>query len=295
MDRVAASDDSSGAREEGLVRLGMVNFLNTAPLYETWKRTVAVADWRVTEAPPATLNRLLHAGELDLGMVSSYEYAIHPEQYRILGGLAIAATGAVGSVFIFSRYPLEELNGRPLLLSSRSKTSVGLAGIILEDRYLVKPLYRVGDYQTEREAGRAGELAALLSIGDEALRLAESDEFPFRFDLAEIWHHWTGLPFVFAIWAVREDFWRNRPATVAAIHRELRRCQARGLADLATICREVAPRIPLSEEACHRYLGGMNYDLNREQQAGLVRFFQLLITRGEASAAALPLKIEDHG
>ncbi|MFH7320975.1 menaquinone biosynthetic enzyme MqnA/MqnD family protein [Desulfurivibrio sp. D14AmB] len=295
MDRVTASNSPGAGEAGGIVRLGMVSFLNTAPLYETWKRTVAVPQWRVTEAPPATLNRLLYAGELDLGLVSSHEYASHPEQYRILSGLAIAATGAVGSVFIFSRFPLDQLDGRRLLLSSRSQTSVGLARILLEDRWRVAPRYRVGDYQAEKAAGRAGELAALLSIGDEALRLAASDEFPYRFDLAEIWHQWTGLPFVFAIWAVREEFWRQRPETAAAIHRELLRCQTEGLDDLPAICREVAPRIPLSQEACRRYLAGMNYDLNREQQAGLVRFFQLLIGRGEVPAAALPLKIEDHG
>ncbi len=291
MDRVAAIAEGAGGREEGVVRIGMVSYLNTAPLFLTWQRTVQRSDWQVSEAPPATLNRLLYAGELDLALVSSHEYASHPGSYRILAGLAIAAGGAVGSVFIFSRRPLEQLDGEPMLLTSRSKTSVGLAAIILEDRWGVKPLYLVGDYRTEQEAGRAGEWVAVLSIGDEALRLAGSAEFAFRYDLAEIWHRWTGLPFVFALWAVREEFCDKRSATLAAIHRELRRCQCQGLANLAAICREVAPRIPLSEEACRRYLSGMSYDLDREQQAGLVRFFQLLVPGGEAAAAALPLKI----
>ena len=70
-------------------RIGMVNFLNTAPLYEVWKRTVFRPEWQVTEAPPSTLNRLLHQGALDLGFISSHEYALHPEEYKILGNLSI--------------------------------------------------------------------------------------------------------------------------------------------------------------------------------------------------------------
>jgi chorismate dehydratase len=265
-------------------RLGMVSFLNTAPVCQTWKRTVREPAWTVWEAPPTELNRLLYQGELDLSLISSQEYAIHSECYRILPGLAIAAAGKVGSVFLFSRYPLAALDRRRILLSASSQTSVSLTKIILEDFEGVYPEYEVGQERQE------GGWDAVLSIGDEALRLAAAAEYPYRFDLAEIWYRQTGLPFVFALWGVREDFYQARPATVQAIHRELQRCLTEGLADLEGICRVVAPLIPMAEEACRRYLVGMDYDLNRDQQAGLVHFFERLIGRQEAPAMALPLK-----
>ena len=270
----------------------MVNFINTAPLYETWKATVVRDEWLVVEGTPAELTEKLYAGELDLALVSSQEYAIHPESYRILSDLAIAADGAVGSVFIFSRYPLEAMDGRALLLTSRSKTSVSLGRIVLERHYRVHPRYRNGDCTAEL-AGNADAWDGVLVIGDEALRLAADDLFPFRYDLALVWHEWTGLPFVFAVWAVREDFWARQPATVREIHCELRRCQRQGLADLAAISQRVAPLIPMPPTACRHYLGGMRYDLSREQQAGLVRFIEMLMERNEAPAAALPLKMVD--
>ncbi|NIA05506.1 MAG: ABC transporter substrate-binding protein, partial [Proteobacteria bacterium] len=78
-----------------MARIGMVNYINTAPIYEVWKATINRPDWQVTEAPPSVLNRLLAADELDLGFVSSYEYAARPAKYRILADLSISATGPV--------------------------------------------------------------------------------------------------------------------------------------------------------------------------------------------------------
>lgn len=269
-------------------RIGMVNFLNTAPLYEVWKRTVFRPEWQVTEAPPSTLNRLLHQGALDLGFISSHEYALHPEEYKILGNLSISASGKVGSVFLFSRLAPAELDGRLVLLSSHSQTSVHLIKIILEKFYRVQPRYETG-LATER-ADLSG-FDAVLSIGDEALLLAKEGRYPHQLDLGEAWQRETGLPFVFAVWAVREAFCRNEPDQMVAIHHELLRCLDEGRRNLWEISRSVAPRIPMAVEACHAYLSGMEYDLEPRKQEGLALFYRYLIERGEASPAAVPLKI----
>ena len=83
------------------VRIGMVNFINTAPLYDVWLRTVNRSDWTVVEAAPSVLNRMLYAEQLDMGLVSSQEYAAHPEKYLLLDDISISASGPVGSVFLF--------------------------------------------------------------------------------------------------------------------------------------------------------------------------------------------------
>lgn len=270
-------------------RIGMVNFINTAPLYEMWRQTVRRVDWQVTEAPPSVLNRMLHENELDLGFVSSQEYALHPGEYRILSDLSISATGPVGSVFLFSKAPFAQLGGRLVLLSSQSQTSVSLVKIILEEFYQVRPRYRVGlaaeiDAEMERPV-------AVLAIGDEALRLAEGGRYPHRLDLGEAWQARTGLPFVFAVWAVREDFCRTAPDIVLAIHQELHRCLRQGKERLREISATVAGRVPMDEEACYRYLQGIEYDLGSEKLEALRRFFEYLVLRGEIPAMALPLKV----
>lgn len=271
-------------------RIGMISFINTAPLYETWKKTVVRQDWRIVEAVPSELNRMLFRDELDLGIVSSFEYAAHPARYKILSDLSITASGPVGSVFLFSKQPPADLGGRLVLLSSQSQTSVCLVKIVLEEFYKVRPSYASGDVCSA--AAGPEEIGAVMAIGDDALRLAaDKGAYPFRLDLGEAWHRRTGLPFVFAVWAVREEFCEKEPEILREIHRELLRCTTEGRKDLASISRRVAPRIPMSPEDCYAYLRAMEYDLGPEKLEALKRFFWYLVKRGEGDPGALPLKI----
>ncbi len=226
---------------ETTARIGMVNFINTAPFYEMWRKTVHQPDWHITEAPPTTLNRMLYSGELDLGFISSHEYGLHPDHYKILGGLSISATGAVGSVFLFSKKPISELSDKKIGLTSQSQTSVSLVKIILEDFYQLSPQYIVKNESFIDD----DSCDAFLAIGDEALRLQQSDLFTVKLDLSETWFKHTGLPFVFAVWAVRKEFCDRHPITVVEIHNELQRCIALGEENLTEICELVAPRIPM--------------------------------------------------
>ncbi len=277
------------ADERIMTRIGMVNYINTAPIYEIWKEQVHEADWQVIEAPPASLNRMLAANELDLGFVSSYEYAARPERYRILADLSISATGPVGSVFLFSTAAPEELDGRSVLMTGQSDTSVSLVKIVLEEFYSVKPTYYRGEVFADRQAEE--EPAAILAIGDEALRLRYENRYPVQLDLAEVWYKQTALPFVFAVFAVREEYLQQEPDQVRRIHQTLLDCRTNGLARLPEICDRVARRIPMDCAACSSYLHAMEYDLQPIKQQGLQRFFTLLIERGEADRHALPMKI----
>jgi len=271
-----------------VARIGMINFINTAPLYEVWKRTVHRSDWLVAEAVPLTINRLLSIGELDLGFISSHEYAVHPDRYLILPDLSISASGSVGSVFLFARQGMAEMGGQKLLLTSQSQTSVSLLKIILEEFVGVQPHYHSGSIRENLAA--LHQYNGILAIGDEALHLKQHGDFPVVIDLSRVWWEHTGLPFVFALWAVRRDFCSREPREIAEIHSELRRCLDEGLADLATISRIVAERVTLEPEECCRYLQGIEYDLGPRKQLGLALFYEYLIKRGEGDGAALPLQ-----
>jgi len=267
-------------------RIGMVNFINTAALYEVWKETVHHPEWQVVEAAPAELNRLLYDGRLDLGFVSSHEYAEHPEHYRLLADLSISSTGAVGSVFLFSEVEPQLLTDELVSLSAQSKTSNGLIKIILEDFYGARPRYHLPTAEGGAQGGRA-----VLAIGDQALRLKSQGDFPFVLDLGEVWQRHTGLPFVFAVWAVREEFCALHGKCLLEIHRELKRCVALGRDRLAEISRRVAPRVPMEPLACLSYLQGIELDLAPDKIQGLELFYEHLIRRGEVHPQALPLKI----
>ncbi len=272
--------------KENNVRIGMVNFINTAPIYETWKKRSHPANWQVVEAPPSTLNQMLADGELDLGFVSSYEYGVRPKEYRILPDLSISANGSVGSVFLFSRVDPQLLDGKDVLLSGQSETSIALVQIILENFYKVKPKYKVGDVSGKNAASSTG----ILAIGDEALRLVASKEFAFKLDLGEVWCRYTDLPFVFAVCAVREEFCLKHPEVVKEIHQEFLYCRGEGRQHLESICVKVAPRIPMHPDECYVYLRAIEYDLGERKQMALEKYYGYLIERGEVSSDSVPLQ-----
>jgi chorismate dehydratase len=268
------------------VRIGMVNFINTAPIYEVWKRTVKDERFFIVEAPPSVLNRMLASERIDLGFVSSYEYCIRPEKYRILHDLSISSTGPVGSVFLFSHTPLEMLDGKLVLLSSQSETSVCLVKIILEEFLGIRPQYLVGDVGGEI----GGSCQAVLAIGDEALRLVSEGLYAYQSDLGEIWHSQTGLPFVFSVCVVREKFCRENGSLVEEIQSSLVSCREQGKKEMESICFQVAPRIPMDYDACYSYLQALEYDLGESKCLALEKFFSYLIDRGEASPLSVPLQ-----
>lgn len=267
-------------------KIGMVNFINTAPLYETWKTSVVREEWQVVEANPLELNKKLAAGELDLGFISSHEYAVCPQKYRLLKGLSISATGAVGSVFLFSQVEIGQLTDKMVCLSRQSQTSNSLVKIILSKFYQVRPQYAISSSIGVPDENEQ----TLLAIGDRALRIKESGRYPIVLDLGEIWQKQTGLPFVFAVWAVRDDFYKKNYQTVLAIHRELLRCVDQGKKNLESICQLAAPRIPMAVDKCYDYLKAIEYDLAEDKVKALELFYKYLIEFGEGTAKALPIR-----
>ncbi len=265
----------------------MVRYVNMAPIYEVWKKTVKEDEWELVEATPSELNGMLAAAEIDIGFVSAYEYCVRPERYQVLADLSISANGPVGSVFLYSRLPVEELNGKRVLLSRQSETSAALVRIILEEFFHVRPQYIPG----EIFSGENINHSAILAIGDEALRLVHDGRFAHRLDLGELWKKQTGLPFVFSLCTVREEFCAREPEIVTRIHKELLRCRDIGRRDLMEICEQAAPRIPMTVQKCYEYLSAIEYDLAEEKRQGVNEFFRHLIDRGVGDPKALPLKI----
>ena len=269
------------------VRIGMVRYINTAPIHCIWQERQHPEGWLMIEDRPAALCAKLGADEIDLGFVSSYEYGIRPERYRILGDLSISANGPVGSVFLFSRMKPEKLGSQTVLLSAQSKTSVCLVRIVLERFFSIEPVYCCGDVADALRLDAQG----ILAIGDDALRLKLEGSYQYCLDLGEAWQVHTGLPFVFAVCAVREEFCRSQPDLMARVQRELISCRDEGLRQLPRICSLAAPRIPMAVDGCYSYLQAIQYDLDDKKRQALETFYRYLMEFNEALPTALPLKI----
>jgi chorismate dehydratase len=199
--------DTEQEGERGVLRLGVVSYLNAEPL------VYGLSDeprFRLERDVPSRVAEKLHRGESDLGMIPSIEFAFG--DYAIVPGIAIGSRGAVRSVNLYHRVPPREV--RRVALDTSSRTSVALAKVLLHETLGRHPEYLAlpPSVPTMLEAADAA-----LVIGDPALYF--DGEVP-RLDLGEEWLRRTGLPFVYAFWAGRPG--AVSPADVRRLQQALR-------------------------------------------------------------------------
>ena len=260
------------------MRLGRIPYINCYPVYGAIDRGQVSVPADLVSGTPAELNDLLVAGELDVSVISAVEYARHAKDLILLPGLAISCDGPVRSVMLFSKTDVARLDGRTVLLSASSRTSVALLELLFRDVWKARPKFAA----VRAEASDLDHLAglphdAVLVIGDPALLLAARSVYPYRYDLGEAWKRWTGLPFVFAVWAARRA---ADPGAVERIHRALLESRAWGLAHLDDLARLASAATLVPEAECRAYLGGLDYALTDKHLAGLTEFFRRLAAVG---------------
>jgi chorismate dehydratase len=230
-----------------------VRYLNARPL------VYGIED-EVTFCEPSRVADLLYRGQFDIGLVPVAEVLLH-DRYDILDGLAIAARGAVQSVFMTHRPPLEKI--RRVAVTTASRSSVWLLRVLLKVGYAIEPEF----YPAPRGA-TLGEHEALLLIGDDALwhrhhRLEPRDHV---LDLGHAWADMTCLPFVFAVWA------GTRGAFTPEVAQRLHRAAAAGLSHFKEIAEEAT--VGTLEYRLHYLRSCVWYGLGPAEREGLRRFQQ---------------------
>ncbi|NLI82469.1 MAG: menaquinone biosynthesis protein [Deltaproteobacteria bacterium] len=256
------------------LKLGKIGFLNVVPIYYPLETGIISHPFNIVSGTPACLNRLMAAGHLDLSVVSSIEYARHPERYFILPDLSISCRGAVKSVLLLSRVPVEQLDSRTITVTTQSHTSVALLRILLAQRYGIRAELRPGRMPDHLEAEHLP--LAFLAIGDEALQLNGQGIFPFSMDLGEVWHTWTGLPFVFALWVIQKNAAEKLNGSLRTALEILCAAKAWGRNHLDRVCRAASEKGVLTFEALQDYYQCLDYDLCQNEQTGLNLFFRFL-------------------
>lgn len=257
-----------------MLTIGRIDYANVTPLFHALREHFPCDSYRFTGGVPAHLNALLAAEEIDVCTSSSIEYAIHSERYLILPGLSISSVGPVASVLLFSRVPLEELGGREILLSAESATSVNLLRILMGKRYGCSCRYTVSSSPLD-EALRTAP--AMLLIGDAALRssLAAAGTDVHIYDLGSLWHEWTGLPFVFALWFCTRTAARERHGEMLVLAEQLVRAKEYASRERELIA-DVSPEAAwMGREGLIAYWReNISYELGEDQQEGLRLFYR---------------------
>ena len=275
---------------QNIIRLGKIAFINNSPIYYALESGIVSAPCHIVEGLPSQLNGLLSNDQLDMGPISSLEYGRHYKDYLLLPHLSISSYGPVGSVILFSKVPIKELDGCPVLITSASGTSQMLLRLALEE-YGVFPHYIEGEIH---ENLLEEEVVAGLTIGDLALRLKNNKHrFPYYLDLGEVWTGLTGLPFVFAVWAVKKALYTKCPETIHAVHRALLDSKTWGLNHLEAISHHICSRANISPSQCKTYLQKLIFDFEEIHQQGLLLFFSHLSQRGVLQSPVMLEFMED--
>jgi chorismate dehydratase len=264
-------------------RVGHIQFLNCLPIYWGLMRSGALLDVELFKATPDQLNADLVEGRLDIGPISLVEYLRHADELLLLSDLAVGSDGPVLSVNVVSTKPLEQLDGRRVALGSTSRTGVLLAKMLLGQRYGVTPEYlRCPPDLTTMLL----EADAAVVIGDVALRALY--EAPGRgltvTDLGQAWREWTGLPMVFAVWAVRRDFAAAHPGLVKDVHQAFLRSRDLCLSELDEAAEAAARWEPFDAATLAGYFRTLDFSLADRQVAGVVEFARRATELGEAPA-----------
>ncbi len=275
-----------------MLRIGCVKYLNARPLIRGWSGEVEF------DHPSALCERLAN-GELDVALVSSFEFLRNPI-YRIVDDVSISSDGPVYSVVVAHRYEISKID--EIELDPASETAVNLLRCLLGELGLNPHLkqrstgiFPVGPAAVSPAVVKPGSAGrAQLLIGDQAIRFRQkhADEFQF-WDLGEQWNKLMGLPFVYALWLIRPEV-----ADPKLIANRLRVLRDENLENLDHVIAEVVAGVGLSRrsskakaddpgdpEITRQFLSAyyhehLRFSFGKAAKEGLRTFAQLCAKRG---------------
>jgi chorismate dehydratase len=216
----------------------------------------------LSDVAPFRCAEMLTEKRADAALIPVIEYQRIPG-LRIARGASVASKENVRSVILASRVPIEDV--RSVALDTTSRTSAALIQIILTRFYDLRVSYtpsppRIHDMLESNDAA--------LMIGDPAMLIDRSGIYVY--DLAAEWKKQTGLPFVFAFWAVRSDS-GNWPGGVDFVE-----AKREGLSNVDRIADIYHERLGLPREDIVSYLTeNISYDLDEESVRGLALYYRL--------------------
>ena len=245
-----------------LLRIAPVDYLNARPLARGFTHGPERDRFQVSASSPARCAERLRSGEVDVALIPSIEYQRLPG-LRIVPGIAIASRREARSVILASKVAAPEI--RSVALDASSRTSAALVRILLARRSRHRVEYREANPELRTMLGSCD--AALL-IGDPALK-AKLDGLRV-YDLAGEWQAMTGLPFVFAFWALRPGVVLPDGSHPFLASRRL------GLASLDAIAAEESTALGLPADSLSDYfIRNIHYDLGPEESRSLWLFYRL--------------------
>ncbi len=224
---------------------------------------------------PKSINQGLAEGKIHGGLCSSTFYAKEFRNYLILPDISISAVGQVKSVILYHKEPLEKLNEKKIGITPETETSFYLLRILLEEFIGVKPYYiEVSKPWKNLKGKEKKELLGYLAIGDEALILQFKNKSYLITDLAYLWLNYTGLPFIFALFIIKEDIAKSYKKELEKFCLSLYHAKACAMSNLKKIAEQSHLNLP--KEFIYNYLTHLEFDFSGLKQRAFLTFCKYL-------------------
>ncbi|MCR2803014.1 menaquinone biosynthesis protein [Paenibacillus soyae] len=253
------------------ITIGEIDYANAWPLFKSFSRHARELNYELISRVPAELNRLLHAGELDVSAISSFSYGQYSQDYVLLPGLSVGSIGRVHSILLFTKEPLEKRLPRRIAVTTTSATSVNLLKIIMAMRFECEPEYVPAEPKLQHMLKDAD--GALL-IGDPAITASWQREGLHVMDLGEAWNDWTGLGMTYAVVAARRTAAEKQSEELSAVFRALHGSKDELLGQPEALIKLACERIGGEETYWSTYFKSLRYDFDEKLQAGLSLYFK---------------------
>lgn len=263
------------------IRLGQVDYLNCLPVYHALEEGLLNFDGRLVKGPPTMLNRMFLEGELEATPISSIEYARNSDSCLILPDISISADGRVASILLFSKFPVTEMEGKIIAVTTSSATSVVLLRILLEHYFHVEA----------ELVPHSPSLNEMLAVADGALLIGDDAMKAYNqmggygsglavTDLGEAWKQFTGQMMVYAVWAVKKDFARENPASIENLSRLLVASRELGKEHRKSIVKKAHHKTGLPQAVLEEYFKTIRHGFNRNYRRALSLFYDYAYKSG---------------
>lgn len=241
------------------LRIATVSYLEARPL------TAGLADSHdvsLTSGAPADMLQRLHWDQSDVALLPTIDLQRSEDPLVILPVGCVASAGATMTMRLYSRVRPEKI--KLLWADTEARTVTVLARLLWSQNYRrdleVIPLQAEGKPLPE-------DAEAVLLVGDRVAGAAPAG-FEWQLDLGALWFELTGVPFVYAIWAARED------SNYAAAYAMLLESRKRGQHELEEIARRYGPDAGWPAELAIKHLmRNVQYEVTPAHLDGIEEFF----------------------
>jgi chorismate dehydratase len=259
-------------------RVGHIQFINCFPLFYGLIEKKFLLEIDLVKGNPTDLNRMLEANLLDLGPISSIAYARNYREYVLMPEISVSADGEVKSIYLFSKVPIEKLHRKRIALTNISATSQALLKIIMARYYNLVPEYFVSAPEL---GAMLLEADAALLIGDDALRARyKMQDRLYVYDLGQEWKKFTGLPMVFAVWAIRRDYAREHMEELRLIKQTFTDSFRFSLENIEDVAAKAAQWEDFPAQYLVDYFQSLRFDFDTRQQEGLSEYYRQAKNQG---------------